>query len=185
MSRKLAARHSVSVGVGVGVGPRGYGAFGYPIAYPGFYGNGMSMYGPPVPTYAPIPGTFGGSDYRVNQNAPFIGSGVGVYGYRTLTPRPLPGVPNGSQPPADGPDAKEGPLFVEVRLPIENAIVFINGELTRQDGPVRVFASPILTTGLTYKYDVRAEWIIDGKKISLTQTVSGKAGGRAVADFTK
>ena len=63
----------VSVGVGVGYG-RGYGPYwgpgwgpgwGYggwgvmPFDYGGFYGNGLSRYGPPVPTYKPIPGVFG------------------------------------------------------------------------------------------------------------------------------
>src|SRR5256885_3523121 len=57
-------------GVGVGFGYGGYWGrpgFGpywgiYPNYYHGFYGNGLSMYGPPVPTYKPIPGVFGGGD---------------------------------------------------------------------------------------------------------------------------
>ncbi len=69
------------VGVGIGVGGYGYPGFGY--GYPGwnYYGlpygpyafgypralgtqwsNGHSLYGPPVPTYGPTPGAFGGGD---------------------------------------------------------------------------------------------------------------------------
>lgn len=58
-------------GPGFGFGPRvgpwfGPGVWGYPFffsgAYGGFWLNGNSLYGPPVPTYGPIPGSFGGSD---------------------------------------------------------------------------------------------------------------------------
>src|SRR5262245_54015008 len=61
------------VGVGVGAWPRypfgtyPYGYLGYfPSQYNGFYTNGFSAYGPPVPTYGIVPGTFGASDYRLN-----------------------------------------------------------------------------------------------------------------------
>src|ERR1700733_14876329 len=85
---RVEAQSGTSVGFGVYYGPRPGGYYGpavgiSPLYYPGFYGNGMSMYGPPVPTYSPVPGTFGGSDYRVNQNAPFIGTNVGVLGSRS------------------------------------------------------------------------------------------------------
>ena len=49
----------MGAGYGYGYGP--YWGF-YPNYYNGFYGNGLSMYGPPVPTYKPIPGVFGGGD---------------------------------------------------------------------------------------------------------------------------
>ncbi|HEY8504644.1 MAG TPA: hypothetical protein VIL46_08680, partial [Gemmataceae bacterium] len=55
--------------VGPVYGPGGY-YFGphpgvYLGHYDGFYGNGFSMYGPPVPTAGPIPGYFGGSNQRL------------------------------------------------------------------------------------------------------------------------
>jgi uncharacterized protein (TIGR03000 family) len=192
------------VGIGVYNGPRygpypyygGYGPYvgGFILDYQGFYGNGMSKYGPPVPTYGVVPGTFGGSDYRVNQNAPFFGMGLGWFGYRSPSPRPPANF--NFNPPAFGPDGQPvpldaeiigetGQLIVEVRLPIENAIVFVNDEVTKTTGPVRMFGSPPLKPGETYEYTVRAEWIIDGQKTSLTQKVQGKPGERVVADFQK
>ncbi len=61
----------IGVGVGYGYGGFPYG-FGYPFGFPGFYGysgragsvwsNGLSLYGPPVPVYGPIPGVFGNND---------------------------------------------------------------------------------------------------------------------------
>jgi len=167
-----------------------YGAF--PLYYRGFYGNGMSMYGPPVATYGPIPGTFGGSDYRLTQNAPFFGTNLGWLGSRSPSPRPIPNLE--FNPPAfanDGepriepiPDGKPGtPMIVEVRVPLENAIVFVNGEVTKQMGNVRKYASPPLKGDEVYQYDVRAEWIIDGKRTSLTKRLTGKPGETVVADF--
>src|SRR5581483_1078113 len=70
----------VGAGVGVGVGP-GWGYPGLPggpyvtypwgpsFGWPGFIGatgsfwtNGLSLYGPPVPVYGPIPGVMGNDD---------------------------------------------------------------------------------------------------------------------------
>lgn len=62
---------SFGYGYGPGFGPRvgpwfGPGLWGYPFffsgAYGGFWLNGNSLYGPPVPTYGPVPGSFGGGD---------------------------------------------------------------------------------------------------------------------------
>src|SRR5437763_1833648 len=51
------------LGIGWGYGGGPYGGV-MPLYYPGFYGSGLSMYGPPVPTGVPIPGVFGGGDSR-------------------------------------------------------------------------------------------------------------------------
>jgi uncharacterized protein (TIGR03000 family) len=68
-----------SVGIGIGIGGYAGGAafaypgfgFGYyPGGYRGFWSNGFSLYGPPVPTYGIVPGTFGGSDQRIYPLAP-------------------------------------------------------------------------------------------------------------------
>ena len=80
---------------GIYVGPRPGGGYGpivgfFPTYYPGFYGNGYSAYGPPVPTYGPFPGVFGGSDQRLMQNPPIFGFGTGWFGYRSPSPRPAP-----------------------------------------------------------------------------------------------
>jgi uncharacterized protein (TIGR03000 family) len=185
-----AEAQSVGVGVGIYSRPRYLPAqpyFGaYPLTYPGFYGNGMSMYGPPVPTYGPIPGTFGGSDYRVNQNAPFVGFPVGIYATYS---RSRPAASRNGEPLLLD-DAIRGPLdsdklLVEVRVPLDNVIVFINDRVTKQNGLVRYFASPSLKTDENYQYTIRAVWTVNGQRNDKTMVVEGKPGERAVADFIK
>jgi uncharacterized protein (TIGR03000 family) len=190
---------SYGVGVGYYNGPRGIGnaagpAVGiYPLYYPGFYGNGMSMYGPPVPTYGPLPGTFGGSDYRVTQNAPFFGTSLGWFGSRSPSPRPVPNF-NYNPPAFPGSGAENiipaAPmeatcLVLEVRAPIENAVVFVNDTPTKSTGATRVYSSPPLQADENYLYNVRVEWIVDGRKQTMTKIVAGKAGDRVLADFTQ
>ena len=210
---------SYGVGIGISVGGGGYGPYGYPgfgypgyrgygypgfgypyygaylYDYPGFYGNGMSKYGPPVPTYGVVPGAFGGSDYRVNQNAPFFGLGGGWYGYRSPSPRPTPNfdfnppvILEKGEPKLLNGEIVEEPvqksmLAIRVSLPIENAIVFVNDEVTKQTGAVRLFTSPLLPAGEEVQYEIRAEWIINGEKISRTKTVTGKTGSNVVVEF--
>ena len=190
---------SVGVGVGFYAGNGYYGpAFGaYPLYYRGFYGNGMSMYGPPVPTYGIVPGTFGASDYRVNNSAPFFGTGLGWYGYRSPSPRPIPNLTY--TPPADYLSDNEPPLAtgrvplsdralngtmtVEVHVPDAKAVVFIDGNATKQTGEVRTFATPSLPSGENVHYEVRAEWMENGQKVTRTRIAAGKAGERVAVNF--
>lgn len=77
-------RGFVGVGVGVGAGYPGWGyyglpygpyAYGYPGAIGGSWTNGHTLYGPPVPTYGPTPGAFGGGDaHRGHSTYGWLGS---------------------------------------------------------------------------------------------------------------
>jgi uncharacterized protein (TIGR03000 family) len=77
------------VAVGIGVGPY-YGPRAWPWYGPGLYGwgwpwwpgaagsfwtNGLSLAGPPVPTFAPVPGVFGGGD----AHRPLASGPAGLY----------------------------------------------------------------------------------------------------------
>src|SRR5262245_55080552 len=79
--------------IGGGVGARPYCWYGgyypgylgvFPGGYNGFWSNGFSMYGPPVPTYGIVPGTFGGADQRLSNFAVsnnfqiYNGAGIGL-----------------------------------------------------------------------------------------------------------
>jgi hypothetical protein len=100
----------VGIGVGIGiVGTPGGPAFGYsgvgvavPYgAYRGFWSNGYSLYGPPVPTYGIVPGTFGGSDQRLYPLPPmWFGGPTFLAVPPPIGPPPMPpGIYEGAPPP--------------------------------------------------------------------------------------
>lgn len=70
----------------------------YPWGWPGYSGragqnwsNGLSLYGPPVPVYGPIPGILGAPDMKHTwREAPRLGIGYGWVGVYAASPRPSP-----------------------------------------------------------------------------------------------
>lgn len=210
------------VGVGVTVGPGGtyghvipYRGFGFfPTYYNGFYGNGFSAYGPPVPTYGSIPGVFGGIDQNNYGTPPGIfgpryglrhssygrgyegaaqsGIGFGLYRGGQRPPTASHVRPNfDTVAPGnfvDTPDLQPvpvtRPLHIEVHCR-EDAMILIDRQETKQTGTTRVFATPSLSTAEEVTYEVRATWEVDGKPITKLRAATGKGGDRVVVDFTK
>lgn len=187
----------LGVGYGYGAGPY-YGLF--PFYYNGFWGNGMSAYGPPVPTGKPIPGVFGGGDSMYFDPIPpaYLYPGWVGGGWAPLAkPAPLPpallGAPGDLPAPVPAPVAVEPgpvaaldrptPLEVEVRVPRADARLFIDGAEVRSSGVVRKFATPPLETTTAYTYEVRTEWTVEGKTLTHTKRVTGRAGDRVVVEF--
>ena len=84
--QEVSHRTGFVVRVPVFVGPAA--AFGYyPSAYHTQWSNGLTLYGPPVPTFGPTPGAFGGSD----AHRKYFSGGLpryGWFGYYTPSPRP-------------------------------------------------------------------------------------------------
>jgi uncharacterized protein (TIGR03000 family) len=54
----------------------------------------------------------------------------------------------------------------------------------RMGGPDRLFRSPSLEPGKTYRYDVTARWTENGKPVEVTRAVNVQAGQRAVLDLS-
>ena len=192
-----------NVGVAVGVGP----GFGYGYGYPGYFGysgragsswsNGLSLYGPPVPVYGPVPGVFGNNDL-VRQWRSTLAPGLGGYGWvgvyaASPRPRPLtvsvyPTVERFSAAPAEvvpAPAAGGGCLMLSVRVPQPSAEVFVDGKKTAQTGTDRTFESPPLEAGQAYKYTVTARWIERGQVVESSREVSGTPGEVVRVDFGK
>jgi uncharacterized protein (TIGR03000 family) len=183
----------VGVGYGYGYGPY-WGGFGpywgiYPNYYNGFYGNGLSMYGPPVPTYKPIPGVFGGGDSQYFGLPPLYAGWMYEVYVPGCKPAALPpeliGPSDAVLPPPAPILEKPAPLEVEVRLPREDARLFIDDTEVKGTGTVRVFTTPPLPTAERITYDLRAEWTVDGLTTTHTKRVTGRAGEKLVVDFKK
>ncbi|QVL32419.1 TIGR03000 domain-containing protein [Telmatocola sphagniphila] len=190
-----------STGIGVGVGFWGNN-------YNGFYSNGFSMYGPPVPTYAPIPGMFGGADQRFlgNNPGPLFSTPYTSGDWKSskpittspITPLPdptqqlVPTVPLQQMPATPITDfPKEIPpipavasLTMNIVVP-ENAQIYFDDALTKQTGKVRSFVSPEQKLGEVLEYNVRVEWTEAGVPLSKRRKIAGKAGEQITVDFTK
>lgn len=181
--------------VGVGYAPWYWGIPSYSGS---FWTNGLSLYGPPVPTYGPQPGVFGAGDagrtfFRNPPPANGVWVGLGWFGDRTPSPRCLPRtvsvypvpesvrvVPGAVAATADGAPC----LRLAVRLPDPNADVWVEKVEMKQRGAVRAFESPPLEAGKGYRYELIAKWIENGREKAESRVVFGKAGETVAVDFT-
>jgi uncharacterized protein (TIGR03000 family) len=180
--------------VGIGVWPGQFGFGGWPAAGGGFWTNGLSLYGPPVPTYGPVPGTFGGGDaHRFYSNPPLFGFGLNYFGYRSPSPRlanPTVNVyPPGQEPPPHrlfrSPPSNARCARVEVALPHPDADIWLNATAMKGTGTERAFESPELEAGKTYQYEVVARWRQDGREKAEARTLTVAPGQTVLADFTR
>jgi uncharacterized protein (TIGR03000 family) len=170
------------------IGAYPYGYLGYfPGAYQNSWSNGFSLYGPPVPTYGSVPGAFGASDYRLNNNIQiYNGASVGLGGSGSGGAGPRRGYYHQSAGGfAQQQPQQSGQALIEVRVPIETAIVFFEDTQMQQQGMVRQFASPQLQGNLTYFYKIRARWPIGGEMQEQWKSVGVRAGEKIVVDFNQ
>ncbi|WP_232056212.1 TIGR03000 domain-containing protein [Tuwongella immobilis] len=186
-------------GPGAGFGP--YPFFGYyPGAYQGFYSNGFSLNGPPIPTFSPTPGTFGGNDQRFyGATVPFgMPFGIGVFVGPQRRGEPLaPGVgqtmPNLDAIPFRNPPAllptpirvtEPTPAMLEVIVP-ESAQLTLDGHATTPTGSSRRFITPKLEPGQQYRYQFEATWNAGGTPIRQSREVKFHAGESIRVDLTQ
>ncbi|MBP3959727.1 TIGR03000 domain-containing protein [Gemmata sp. G18] len=182
---------------GFGYGYPGYYGFGYPgyFGYPGrvgsFWSNGLSLYGPPVPVYGPVPGVFGNNDLVRQWRATPGFAGYGWVGIYAASPRPRhpnvsvwPTVEQFSSGPVAVPAAKSGGcLILSVKVPQPSADVFVDGKKTAQTGTDRIFESPPLESGQAYKYTITARWLERGQTVEASREVTGTPGEVVRVDF--
>jgi uncharacterized protein (TIGR03000 family) len=182
---------STTAWVGPGIGVWGWG--GYPAAVGSFWTNGLSLYGPPVPTYAPIPGVFGGSDaHRHYVTPPVFGWGLNWYGYRSPSPRLASPSVSVHAPAAEASIVAGGPAptlaraaRMTIRLPHPDAVLWIDNQATKQTGTERAFESPELTEGQQYSYKLVAQWKVNGEEKAESRKVLVAAGQSMIVDFSK
>jgi uncharacterized protein (TIGR03000 family) len=87
------------------------------------------------------------------------------------------GTPVYSEPAAGESDLvpANGNTSIKVKLP-ENAKVFVNDAPTTSTGSERSFVSHGLRTGMTYSYNIRVEYLKEGKPVSESKQVKLSAG---------
>lgn len=184
---------------GLGGGPFVGYAGSWPVWYSAragsIWSNGLSLYGPPVPTYGPLPGVLGNDDLqRLWRAVPSPGIPFGWFGIYSPSPRPrvasvdvwprLEGVsrPTGGAPV--GTPTTGGCLVLSVKVPQPAAEVYVNGVRTHQTGTDRLFESPVLPADREYRYDVRVRWFEGGVWREQTRSAVGRPGEVVRLDFT-
>jgi len=81
-----------------------------------------------------------------------------------------------------GPEQEDNAAHIRVLVP-EDAQVWVGGQETGQRGQERDFASPVLTPGKTYSYEVKARWMQDGQPVERTRQVKVQANQTTTVDF--
>ncbi len=89
-------------------------------------------------------------------------------------PAPAPG---NAAPPDTGTEAsyRRNSAILNVSVPAE-AKVYVNGYLTKSTGERRSYISRNLVGNSSYKFELRAELIVDGEKIEQVKSIDLRAG---------
>lgn len=146
--------------------------------------SALNLYGPPSPSYTPIPSIVGGGEpHRLFVNPPVIGYGLSGLGYRAASPR-LYSTSVSVRPSSAVSPPSPGCCRLDVRLPVADAELWINESKTAANGVERQFQSPELSEGKEFRYELVAHWLQSGKQQTAKKSVV-VAGGRSVlVDFT-
>ncbi len=78
-----------------------------------------------------------------------------------------------SQTPA--PAGQEAPIRLQLLVPAD-AKIFVDGNATRQTGPVRRFESPPVPLNKTFTYQIKITWTVNGEEKSVEKRVRVRAG---------
>ncbi len=74
---------------------------------------------------------------------------------------------------------------IEVKVAVEDARVWIDGEETKTRGLSRIYETPALATDRDFKYQIKVVWTAAGREASREQTVSFRGGKTVVVDLSK
>lgn len=114
----------------------------------------------------------------------------GCAGSGMMPPPPPPGPPRKPEPIKKPSEQKESsspaPARLLVSLPAE-AVLFIDGTSTTSTSTQRAFITPEIDWDRDYFYMLRAEWVRDGQKLTLTKHVPLRAGNetQVTLDFSE
>jgi uncharacterized protein (TIGR03000 family) len=150
---------------------RGYGfGYGYPYSggyYGGYYPYRNYGYSYGYPTtdfyYVNPPADYGTFDSSSYAQMPSQSGDVQSFYY--------------------APERRDDIATVRVRLPRSDAKVFFEGQPTQQQGTDRLFQSPPLEKGKSYKYDVKATWMENGREVTREKKVDVRPGQMAMVNF--
>ena len=75
--------------------------------------------------------------------------------------------------------------LIEVKLPVADAEVYLEGKKMTRTGTTRQYLSPPLAFRRDYLYVVRAKWTKDGQDFDVTRRIIVRSGATVHVDFTR
>jgi uncharacterized protein (TIGR03000 family) len=151
-----------------------FGSYGYSYPYFGSYGYAYPSYGSygyGYPSYDPY--AYYASPSPSYNSAYYYGSSGDV----------TPSYANAAQADSQPATAQSGNTAqVTVSAPAD-ATIWFNGTKMSSAGSVRQYASPSLTPGNQYTYEVQARWNENGHEVTQTQRVHVSAGAHVNVNF--
>ncbi len=142
----------------------GYGGF---YGYPGYFG----LYGYYDPWF--YPGYYPG--YAGGLYAPDYYSGP------AFATEPYLSRESGYGPSL----AQDDMVHLRVKVPQGDAELWVENQGTSQTGTERDFNSPSLTPGKPFIYEMRAQWMENGRDVVQTRKITVRAGQWLLVDFTQ
>ena len=124
----------------------------------------------PAPAYRPLP-----SYFRYGPSPKYGGHSHLYHDH----------VPHMARIPPDEKTPPDLKAHLIVLVPADAELWFNGTKVTGEEGTVRKFASPPLTAGRRYIYDVRAQWRKEGQSVTVTREVHVRAGAHINVDFTR
>lgn len=190
-------------------GCSGYSCSGYNCFTSGYGSCHGSCYGSYIASYGSCSGCSGTFSYGSTWGPPIGMPPYTLHGYNTGLPGYGPGAPvvvggytdpnavwgaGPNRPPVMvipvAPPTKAGsdgnPMGANLKftVPAETKL-FVDGKLTEGTGTERTFYTPPLAVGQKFFYDVRAELVVDGKKVTDEDRVIVEAGANVTKTFPK
>jgi len=139
-------------------GGYGYGGYGYGYYPYGGFGRGYPYYG-----------SRGYYDYYPYDYGYNYAPDYSVPSYSQAAPAPRVNIP-------------ENAALIDVRVP-DGAQVWIDGQQTKQTGPMRELVTPALDPGQEFSYDIRARWTENGQEVDRHRKVTFHAGDRLMVNL--
>jgi len=101
----------------------------------------------------------------------------------SITPAPTV-VPESIQKAPMKTGAAEAPATIIVSVPA-NAKLTIDDAVTASTAAQRVFVTPALTAGKSYHYNMKVEYVQDGKPVIISKKIDVTAGNETTVNFVE
>jgi uncharacterized protein (TIGR03000 family) len=80
------------------------------------------------------------------------------------------------------PRLEDNAVLIAVRVP-DSAVIWFDGDKRTETGSLREFVTPPLPPGQRYTYEIKAQWVENGREVLQTRKVDIYAGDRLMVNL--